>query len=473
MSRRDFLGIGGASAAFLVGSALTGQGPLHALGAKSAFGQPMERTEGYGELEEMGDLALPRGFRYEIISRAGEPMSDGNPTPTYFDAMGTYRGPRGTTVIIRNHENRQSTGRANETDVVVPEELRYDELPLFNAGNTKLIVGQNREVIEDFAVLGGTSTNCAGGVMPWNSWVACEEVFQDGSERHGYSFEIDANTNGPVQAEPIRAAGRFVHEAVAWMDGVLYETEDRTNNSCFYRYVPDQRITRPGQLARSAGKLQALAIVGEPNRNTDKGFPVGEPFDVEWVDIEDPDPATDTIRFQAAAKGAALFDREEGAWTGDNGKVYFDCTSGGDTDAGQIWEFDPRRQTLTLIYESPSQDELESPDNIVVAPRTGDIFICEDGGDPQFIRGVTQQGEIYDFAMSITDDTEFAGACFSPDGNTLFVNQQGGSAASNPGRTYAIWGPFNRRKGRGPGGPGGPGNGGPGRPGNGPGGSRP
>lgn len=466
MSRRDFLGIGGASAAFLVGSALTGQGPLHALGAKSAFGQPMERAEGYGELVDMGDVALPRGFRYEIISRAGEPMTDGNPTPTYFDAMGTYRGPRGTTIIIRNHENRKSTGRANEVDVVVPPEFRYDELPQFNAGNTKLVVGRDREVIEDFAILGGTSTNCAGGVMPWNSWIASEEVFQDGSEPHGYNFEMDAGATGPVEAVPIKAAGRFVHEAVAWMDGILYETEDRSGNSCFYRYVPDGNINGPGQLAESTGRLQALVIEGEPNRNTDKGFPVGEPFPVEWVDIDDPDPPTDTIRFQAAAKGAALFDREEGAWTG-NGKIYFDCTSGGNADAGQIWEFDPRRQTLTLIYESPGQDELESPDNIVVAP-TGDIFICEDGGDPQYIRGVTQQGEIYDFAMSITDGSEFAGACFSPDGNTLFVNQQGGSAAANPGRTYAIWGPFNRRQ-RGPGRPGGPGNG----RGRGPGGPRP
>lgn len=463
VSRRDFLGMGGASAAFLVGSALAGQGPLHALGARSAYGQPMERAEGYGELVEMGDLALPRGFRYEIISRAGEPMSDGNPTPTYFDAMGAYRGPRGTTVLIRNHENRKSTGRVDEVDVVVPPEFRYDELPQFNAGNTKLVVGGNRRVVEDYAVLGGTSTNCAGGVMPWNSWIACEEVFQDGAEPHGYNFEIAADATGPVEAVPIKAAGRFVHEAVAWMDGMLYETEDRRDNSCFYRYVPDQRITGPGQLARSTGKLQALVIKGEPNRNTDKGFPVGEPFEVEWVDIDDPDPPTDTIRFQAAAKGAALFDREEGAWTG-NGKVYFDCTSGGDADSGQIWEFDPRRQTLTLIYESPGQDELESPDNIVVAPRTGDIFICEDGGDPQYIRGVTQQGEIYDFARTITDGSEFCGACFSPNGNTLFVNQQGGSAASEPGRTYAIWGPFPRRKaGR-------PGNGGPG---NGPGRGRP
>ncbi len=38
--------------------------------------------------------------------------------------------------------------------------------------------------------------------------------------------------------------------------------------------------------------------------------------------------------------------------------------------------------------------------------------------------GVTQDGEIYDFAQTITDDSEFCGACFDPDAQTLYVNQQ-------------------------------------------------
>ena len=84
-------------------------------------------------------------------------------------------------------------------------------------------------------------------------------------------------------------------------------------------------------------------------------------------------------------------------------------------------------------------------------PETGDIFLQEDGAGEQFVRGVTQRGEIYDFAKTIINDTEFCGGCFSPDGETFFLNQQGGTGVSPAdvdaagALTYAIWGPFDRR----------------------------
>ncbi len=33
-----------------------------------------------------------------------------------------------------------------------------------------------------------------------------------------------------------------------------------------------------------------------------------------------------------------------------------------------------------------------------------------------------QDGEIYDFAKTIANDAKFCGACFGPDGRTLYVN---------------------------------------------------
>ena len=435
ISRRQFLGRGTA-----IGTGLLIAGPLQAFAARAAAGAPLD-AEGYGALVDMGELSLPRGFRFRIISSVGETMSDGNPAPTSYDGMAAFPGPGNATVLIRNHENRRSTGDTGEIDVIVPADKRYDPDPDFNAGNTKLMVTPDRRVIRSFAVLGGTTTNCAGGPMPWGSWITCEEVFQDGERPHGFVFEVDSRATGPVDPVPIREAGRFVHEAVAWLGGVLYLTEDIRGDAAMYRFLPNRQPSAPGDLAASGGTLQALVITGMPAVDTNVGFPVGEPFDIEWVTIDEPDPPSNTVRQEAHSKGAALFNRPEGSWAA-NGRVYFDCTEGGGTPGfGQVWEVDPVAQQITLIFESPGPEQLKNPDNLTVAP-TGDLLLCEDSDPPQFIRGLTPDGHIFDFARANRNETEFAGATFSPDGRTLFVNQFGNG---DPAVTYAIWGPWHRR----------------------------
>jgi uncharacterized protein len=449
---------------FVQGSAAVGGGialggPLSALAAQTAEGR-VKRAVGYGPLrdtpeEDSGEvyLQLPTGFRYRVISRDYELMSDGKPTPGIFDGTGSFPGPRGTTILIRNHENRS---RANEITVDVPAGKRYDPDPNVRGGNTKLVVdNRTRRVIESFAVLGGTHTNCAGGVTPWNSWITCEEIFVYGAADtdpnagvpHGYAFEIPADADGPVTPVPITAAGRFSHEAVAMLNGIMYETEDR-GDAAFYRFVPDRKPREWGDLATFGGTLQALQIQGRPNFNADEAHP-GEEYPVEWVTIEEPNPLTDTVRQEAQSKGAAIFSRTEGIWE-SGGRIYFDCTDGGEAGAGQLWQYTPRGRDggqLKLIFESPSADVLDQPDNLVVVPGTGDVLLQEDSSGENFVRGVTRRGEIYDFAKSVMNHSEFCGGCFSPDGKTFFVSQQGERVAGNPSEdsralTYAIWGPF-------------------------------
>jgi secreted PhoX family phosphatase len=87
---------------------------------------------------------------------------------------------------------------------------------------------------------------------------------------------------------------------------------------------------------------------------------------------------------------------------------------------------------------------LDSPDNICVSPRGG-LVICEDGDGVQLIRGLTTRGQIFDLVSTDSpgnDSTDFAGACFSPDGRILFFNQQGGTRKpyTTFGATYALWG---------------------------------
>ena len=122
-------------------------------------------------------------------------------------------------------------------------------------------------------------------------------------------------------------------------------------------------------------------------------------------------------------------------------------TNGG-IGQGQIWVYDPREETIQLLFQSPGALVLNNPDNLTVSPRGG-LVLCEDGGGEEFVHGLTVDGKIFQFAKNtvvlngerngITGNfagSEFAGACYSPNGQWLFVNVQ------NPGISLAITGPW-------------------------------
>jgi secreted PhoX family phosphatase len=109
---------------------------------------------------------------------------------------------------------------------------------------------------------------------------------------------------------------------------------------------------------------------------------------------------------------------------------------------------------LSLVFESPSKEVLDSPDNICVG-RDGGIFICEDGAEEQFIRVLSASGDMANLVMQplvsgTPEPDEFAGCCFSPDGSVLFFNVQGSTVSYGTrwGATYALWGPWERAAGQ-------------------------
>ena len=461
----------------VTGGALLG-GPFQgvvAAWANAAEGRRPRSGASYGPLRRTPDkrdgvvrLALPNGFQYRSFNPAGSLLSDGTVTPGRHDGMASFRGHGSNVVLIRNHEINGPVGAFGDPDEA------YD--PAAGGGTVTLQVSPHGEVHHSEVSINGTQNNCAGGDMPWGSWVTCEETVngpdvgndftgQDNSllaKKHGYIFEVPVDWE--ASREPITMAGRFAHEAAAYdpHTKAVYLTEDNfAFPSGFYRYHAPQDPAAVGEI-RDGGSLQMLAVEGEPNKELSGHQARGTSYDVTWVDIEDPDPdfgpgttndqAIVAVGEQGRAKGAANFSRLEGA-VYDAGLVYFTSTQGGAQPAGdtapsgwgdgrgQVWAYDPRAEKLHLIYESPSSKVLDLPDNIT-ASRSGTLVLCEDGGDGNYLRGVTREGAIFDFARNAIEggeNEEFAGSTFSPSNQTLYVNIQ-----SSRGLSFAIWGPWAR-----------------------------
>lgn len=421
------------------------------------------KATGFGELfptaaQNTGEklLHLPKGFAYKVLGRMGDVMKDGRKTPKLHDGMAAF-AVGGELRIVRNHEVNNRTPIDNAG---IGNSNHYDDQA--GGGTTTLVIDpKTNEIINDFVSLSGTLTNCAGGATPWGSWISCEETTRGKTPRkdrtganaggfrkpHGYCFEVSAAANTNTPPVPLKAMGRFEHEAVAVdpRSGIVYEIEDSNPSSGFYRFLPN----RPGRLAEG-GKLQMLALKDKPNYNTRSGQTAGTTFAANWVTIDDPDPElADTdeqaVFKQGARKGGAHFSRLEGCFAAP-GRIYIVSSDGGDADAGQIWVYEPTTRDegrLTLMFESPSRELLDMPDNICLHPRNNLLFICEDGNYAQlnqsenYVRILTPNGKVADFAKNIApgfEAAEFAGATFSPDGQTFFVNIQ------QVGVTLAIWG---------------------------------
>lgn len=428
------------------------------------------RASSYGDLaptpDQNGDtiLALPKGFRYVTFSKTGEAFGGGLLVPRNHDGMACFEGRGDIVRLIRNHELRNAAGNF-ALGVNGPAELRYDAKGMGGCMTLDFDTRKKR-LVRQFIGIGGTFVNCAGGYA-WRDagWITCEEttngVNQGFDKPHGYNFLVPAGADSTVPAIPFKAMGRFAHEAsVADEAGIVYQTEDSGNNSGFYRFTPHQ----PDKLA-AGGLLEMLAVTGNPTATLFLGQQVGVRLPVRWVPIPVPDPNLEgggmSCFAQGRAAGGAAFNRLEGIWRGLDGRsMYFVSTSGGEALRGQLWHYLPGEHgdgdELVLVFQSPIGSVLDSPDNITVTPNGGLLF-CEDDAsgdndghplapgiaDVNRLVGIGLAGESFEFAVNRLNDSEFAGATFSPDGEILFVNLFG-DAAPGSGMTVAIWGPWER-----------------------------
>lgn len=415
-------------------------------------------------------IDLPVGFDYDIVSRRGDLMSDGLRVPAAHDGMAAFQRDGDIVALICNHEltpTYKGYGAFTELEDLKPElrERLYDRgkgiTPSLGGTTTTLFDTSSRRVTKQYLSLAGTDTNCAGGPTPWGSWLTCEESFASPTSHltgdaahyersHGYVFEVDASDDELQRAVPLRAMGRFEHEAAAVHapTGIIYLTEDKWH-SLLYRFLPNT----PGRLS-AGGRLQALAITDQPSLKTHNweqtSIAVNESLTTEWIDLEDVDTDQNDLRHRGAKLGAAMFARGEGI-TPANGEFAFCCTIGGEARLGQVFSYRPSPfeglpeesqapGTLTLIAEAEKDALLKNCDNLVAAP-WGDLIICEDvigATHPCGVKGIRPDGSQYVLASNTHSKSEVAGVCFSPDGKTLFLNIQ------YPGMTIAIHGPWSQ-----------------------------
>lgn len=397
-NRREFIRLGVKGlAAFAGGSLLSGGSvvlPSGRLVAQSAQHQyEFTGLNSLGPLlpPDANGIMLPEGYRSRVVAETGKtPLPDGDYVwHAEPDGGATYAAQDGGWIYVSN-----------------------SEVPATGGGVGALRFNSRGDLVDAYSILSGSSSNCAGGKTPWNTWLSCEEM------DHGLVFECDPFGEKFAQVRP--ALGAFRHEAVAvdTLNDHLYLTEDEPDG-CFYRFRPSKPLPD-----LSSGILEVAEVIPQQGKQS-----------VIWHKVADPQASSVLTRKQVAS--ATPFKGGEGiGFFGTH--IYF--TTKGDN---RVWVYDVKSSEIDVLYDIATSPNpiLKGVDNLVITP-AGDVIVAEDGGDNQLV-ALTPEGGVVPLLQVVgQDESELCGPAFDPSYKRLYFSSQNGFSNGGPGITYEISGPF-------------------------------